>query len=131
MHARAAPSGLQGHPNVGQAVSTGPAATLPPPLAIEGGLATIHGPDGPPHYHPQAGASSSTAWHAGCYGTTFVMAVPEEYVPHIWTRGARLRTNKARSSAQAGGTRRQKLNSSMSPGKAPSTTLETASIRYH
>ena len=52
VHSRAAPSGLQGHPNAGQAVSTGPAAVLPPPLASEEGLATTHGPSGPPRYHP-------------------------------------------------------------------------------
>ena len=61
MHARAATSGLQGHPNAGQAISTGPVAALPPPMAIEEGLATTHGPGGPSRYHPQAGASNRTA----------------------------------------------------------------------
>ena len=87
VHAGAAPSGLQGHPNAGQAVSTGPAATPLPPLAIKEGLATTHGPDGPSRYHPQAGASSRTAWHAGRYGMAFGMAAPEEYVPHMMDQG--------------------------------------------
>ena len=87
MHARAASSGLQGHPNAGQAVSPGPAAALPPPLAIEEGLATTRGPGGPPRYHPQEGASSSTAWHAGRCGAAFGMAAPEEYVPHMMDQG--------------------------------------------
>ena len=87
VHARVAPSGLQGHPNVGQAVSPGPAAALPPPLAIEEGLATTRGPGGPPRYHPQEGASSSTAWHAGHYGVAFGMTAPEEYVPLMMDQG--------------------------------------------
>ena len=87
MHARAAPSGLQGHPNAGQAVSPGPATALPPPLVIEEGLATTRGPNGPPRYHPQAGASSRTAWYAERYGTTFGMVAPEEHVPHMMDQG--------------------------------------------
>lgn len=86
-HSRAAPGGLQGHPNAGQTVNAGPAAALPPPRAIEAGLATTHGPGGPPRYHPQVGASSSTAWHAGRYGAVFGMAAPEEYVPHMVDQG--------------------------------------------
>ena len=87
MHARAAPSGLQGHPNAGQAVSPGPAVALPPPLVMEEGLATTRGPDGPPRYHPQEGTSSRTAWHTERYGTAFRVATPKEYVPHMMDQG--------------------------------------------
>ena len=59
----------------------------PPPPASEGGLATAHSLSGPPHYHPQVGTSSRTAWHTGCYGAAFGMAAPEEYVPHMMDQG--------------------------------------------
>ena len=87
MHSRAALSGLQGHANTGQAVSPGPAAALPLPPAIKEGLATTRGPGGPPRYHPQAGTSSRTAWHAERYGAAFGVATPEEYVPHMMDQG--------------------------------------------
>ena len=130
MHAHAAPSGLQGHPNAGQAVSTGPAAALPLPLAREG-LATTHGPGVPPRYHPQVGASSRTAWHVEHYGAAFRMAAPEEYVPHMMDQGRAHEDEQGSLPAQAGGTRHQKLSSSRSPGKAPSATLEATIIGYH
>ena len=41
------------------------------------------------------------------------------------------RANKARSSAQAGGTRRQKLSLSGSPGTVPLATMAPTIIGYH
>ena len=86
-HARAAPSGIQSHPNASQAVSTGLAAVPPLPPACEEGLVATHGPSGPPRYHPQVGISSRAAWHAEHYGVTFGMTAPEEYVPHMMDQG--------------------------------------------
>ena len=80
--------GLQGYSNASEAVSTGPAAALPPlPVREEEGLDATHGPSGQPRYHPKVGASSRTAWQAEHYGVAFGMTAPEEYVPHMMDQG--------------------------------------------
>ena len=80
--------GLQGYSNASEAVSTGPAAALPPlPVREEEGLDATRGPSGQPRCHPTVGASGRTAWHAEHYGVAFGMTAPEEYVPLMMDQG--------------------------------------------
>ena len=123
--------GLQGYSNASEAVSAGPAAALPPLLVREEeGLDATRDPSGQPCCHPTVGASGRTAWHAGHYGVAFRMTALEEYVPLMMDQGHPHEGDKARSSAQAGGTRRQKLSPSRSPGTVPLATLEATIIGY-
>ncbi len=88
------------------------------------------GPSGQPRCHPTVGASGRTGWHAEHYGVAFGMTAPEENVPLMMDQGHPTKANKARSSARAGGTRRQKPSPSRSPGMVPLATLEATIIGY-
>ena len=124
--------GLQGYSNASEAVSTGPAAALPPlPVREEEGLDATHGPSGQPRCHLTVGASGRTAWHAGHYGVAFGMAAPEEYVPLMMDQGHPHKGEQGSLLSLSWGTRRQKLSLSGSPGTVPLATLEATIIGYH
>ena len=72
--------GLQGYSNTSEAVSTGPAAALPPLPVREEGPDATRGPSGLSRCHPMVGASGRTVWHAKHYGLAFGMTALEEYV---------------------------------------------------